>query len=82
MSENKTTAQEEKKPDAPPKKKYMVPGFYWNSYQPKSYPPAPSPLRGGFVNTQQKKFYLFMTVFKIAKVAAIILVALVIIGWI
>ncbi len=50
-------------------------------YQPKSYAPAPSLLRGGFVNKEQKRFYYFVTFFKFAKIAAIILVALFIIGW-
>src|SRR5579875_1774720 len=63
------------------KKSYSVPGFYWNMYQPKSYAPAPSLLRGGFVNKEQKRFYYFVTFFKFAKIAAIILVALFIIGW-
>lgn len=84
MSENNTSAKEEKKkPLTPPgmSKPGVVPGFYWTMYQPKSYPSSSNPLRGGFRNEQQKKFYMFMTVFKFVKVAAVILLALVIIGF-
>ncbi len=61
--------------EGPQKKKYYVPTFYWMKP-----PPQPSPLRTGFVNKQQKHFYLAMTVFKIAKVVAIVLVALFFVG--
>lgn len=61
--------------EKPPKKKYWVSTFYWMKP-----PPQPSPLRKGFANKQQKRFYIVMKVFKIAQFAAIILVALFLLG--
>jgi hypothetical protein len=85
MSDTKSTEKREekkKKSLTPPgmSKPGVVPGFYWTLYQPKSYSTS-SPLRSGFQNEQQKKFYMFMTVFKFVKIAAVILLALVIIGF-
>ncbi len=55
-----------------PKKLLGLPPFYWAA--------QPKPRRKGFVNGQQKHFYLVMTTLKVAKVAAIAAVALLIIG--
>jgi hypothetical protein len=57
------------------KKKYWVSTFYWMKP-----PPPPSPLQTGFANKQQKRFYIAMTALKVAKFAAIVLVALFLIG--
>lgn len=57
------------------KKRYWVSTFYWMKP-----PPQPSPLIKGFANKQQKKFYLIMQVFKVAQFAAIVLVALFLLG--
>lgn len=57
------------------KNKYYVPTFYWMKP-----PPQPSPLQAGFKNKEQKRFYLAMTALKIAKFAAVVLVALLLLG--
>ncbi|MDG6999007.1 MAG: hypothetical protein JRN15_07830 [Nitrososphaerota archaeon] len=61
--------------EEPRKKKYWVSTFYWMKP-----PPQHSPLVKGFANRQQKKFYLIMQVFKVAQFAAIVLVALFLLG--
>ncbi|MGA2874083.1 MAG: hypothetical protein ABSE82_00980 [Nitrososphaerales archaeon] len=60
---------------APPRKKYWAPSSFWMKP-----PSGPSPLLEGFKNKQQKKFYVMMTAFKVAKVAAIALIALLLVG--
>ena len=57
------------------KKKY-IPDYLWTKS-----PPKPSPLQTGFVNNQQKLFYVVITALRIAKVLAVAVVALFIIGW-
>lgn len=70
------SGMQRKMSEEPKKKKYWVSTFYWTKP-----PPQPSPLLKGFVNTQQKRFYIIMQVFKIAQFAAIVLVALVLLGF-
>jgi hypothetical protein len=61
--------------------KYM-PKYYRLKYDKMSSLPSPgSPLQTGFVNRQQRMFYLLMTSFKVAKILAILVIALLIIGW-
>jgi hypothetical protein len=57
------------------KKKYWVSTFYWMKP-----PKQPSPLRTGFANKEQKRLYVIMTAFKIAQFAAIVVVALFLLG--
>ena len=59
-----------------PTKKKFDPSYIWMKT-----PPKPSPLQTGFVNKEQRMFYLVMTAFRIAKVLAVAVVALLIIGW-
>ncbi len=66
----------DKKTEGTPKKKYWVSTFYWMKP-----PPQPSPLRTGFKNKEQKRFYIVMTAFKVAQFAAIVLVAMVLLGF-
>ncbi|MGI0091351.1 MAG: hypothetical protein ACREBS_06545 [Nitrososphaerales archaeon] len=62
------------------KKKYA----YMSKYMPKYYKmkplPKPSPLQTGFVNRQQKMFYVLLTSFRVAKILAVVVLALLIIG--
>ncbi len=59
----------------PPRKKYWAPSSFW--MKPSS---KPSALVTGFKNKKQKEFYLMMTLFKVAKVAAIAVIALYLVG--
>lgn len=63
--------------DEPPKKKYpLTPYALWIRTPPRQYS-----LQKGFVNKQQKMFYVVMMGLTVAKVLAIALLALFIIGW-
>ena len=66
----------DKKVDETRKRKYWGSTFYWMKA-----PSQPSPLRTGFKNKEQKRFYIVMTAFKVAQFAAIILVALFLLGF-
>lgn len=52
------------------------PSFYWDKPL-QARPRVPST---GFVNKQQKRFYIVATAFKLAKIAAVAAIALLIIG--
>jgi hypothetical protein len=54
-----------------PKKPLGIPPFYWATQK---------PVQRGFVNKQQRQFYMVVTALKIAKVAAFAAVALFLIG--
>ena len=58
--------EEERRPGVP---KY----FYWAKS-----PPKPSKVQRGFVNGQQKKFYLVQVAFRVAQMGAIIAACLLI----
>jgi hypothetical protein len=58
-----------------PKRPLGLPPFYW------AKPPAKARMqRTGFVNKQQRHFYMVLTAFQLARVVAFAAVALVIIG--
>jgi hypothetical protein len=52
-----------------------IPPFYWAKGPAKSRPPST-----GFVNSQQRKFAFVVTSFKLAKIVAAAVLALLIIG--
>ncbi len=75
MANNQNEGPVEDKP-----KKYWNPGSYryYMRYPKPTSRIKPAPI--GLVNKQVKSFYLISTAFKIAKIVAIILIALLLIG--
>jgi hypothetical protein len=61
-------------------KKYWNPGSYKYYIRYSKPPPQGNLLQIGLPNKQVKKFYLISTAFKIAKIVAVILIALLLIG--
>jgi hypothetical protein len=69
-----------------PKRKYGIPSSYrkvWmkDAYYSTTTNRGSAQLPTSFVNKQQKELYLFMTIFRVGKVVAAILIALMIVGW-
>jgi hypothetical protein len=62
--------------ETPQEKRYEVPKYRYSGKN----PPKPGSYQIGFVNREQRRLYLAMTAFNLAKVAAIVMIFLLMIG--